>query len=146
MATKLFLQFFSRKMSTQILTKKINLENKLHEHISINDKISRIFPDTKVHAISVDYDGTPSNKKFLLKGTMTSHRLAATILHAYNNHQHLCLSPNDVWLTIAQGVSHHINFNAERFRHYFVNHKGKKKILVYAGDILDVKNSRLEGD
>ena len=43
-------------MSTQILTKKINLENKLEKHISIKDKISQIFPDTKVHATSVDYD------------------------------------------------------------------------------------------
>ena len=132
-------------MSTQILTKKINLENKLHEHISINDKLSRIFPDTKVHAISVDYDET-FIKKSLLKSTMTSHGLGAAILHAYNNHQHLRLTPDDVWLTIAQGVSHHINFNAEKFRHYFVNHEGKKTLLIYAGDILDRKNSRLEGD
>jgi hypothetical protein len=129
-------------MSTQVLTEKINLENKLHEHTSINDKISRTFPGTKVHAISVDHDETPI-KKSLLKYTRGSHGLAAAILHAYNRHQHLCLTPDDVWLTIAQGVSRHINLNAERFRHYFVDHEGKKEILVAVDDIL---STRLEGD
>ncbi|CAG8627436.1 3532_t:CDS:1 [Funneliformis caledonium] len=77
---------------------------------------------------------------------MTSHGLAAAILHAYNNHQHLRLSPDDIWLTIAQGVSHHINYNAEKFRHYFVDHEGKKEISISAGDILVEKNSCIEGD
>jgi len=36
---------------------------------------------------------------------MTSHRFAVAILHAYNNQQHLRLSPDDIWLSIAQGVS-----------------------------------------
>ncbi|CAB4425898.1 unnamed protein product [Rhizophagus irregularis] len=35
---------------------------------------------------------------------MTSHGLTAAIFHAYNNHQHLLLTPDDIWLTIAQGV------------------------------------------
>ncbi|PKY58388.1 hypothetical protein RhiirA4_480269, partial [Rhizophagus irregularis] len=84
-------------MSTQILTKKINLENKLVEHIPIKDSISRNFRNTlNVHAISVDYDETPSNKQSLLKYTMTSHGLVAAIFHAYNNHQHLLLTPDDI--------------------------------------------------
>ncbi|CAG8525955.1 11587_t:CDS:1 [Funneliformis caledonium] len=129
-------------MSTHILTKKINLENKIHEHVSIKDRISQTFPDTKVYTISVDYEETPS-KKSLLKYTMTSHGLAAAILHAYNHHQHLRLTPDDIWLTIAQGVSHHINYNAEKFRYYFVNHEGKEEICVRVDGIL---NSSFEGD
>ncbi|PKY38930.1 hypothetical protein RhiirA4_336869 [Rhizophagus irregularis] len=133
-------------MSTQILTKKVNLENDLKEHFPIKDKISQIFPDTNVHAISVDYDEPPSNNQSVLKQTMTSHGLAAAILHAYNHHQHLRLTPDDIWLTIAQGVSHHINYNAERFRFRFVSHEGKKEISILANDILHMKDSRLEGD
>ncbi|CAG8646418.1 4614_t:CDS:2 [Funneliformis caledonium] len=34
---------------------------------------------------------------------MTFHGMSATILHVYNYHQHLRLSPDDIWLTIAQG-------------------------------------------
>ncbi|CAG8646781.1 14789_t:CDS:1, partial [Funneliformis mosseae] len=120
----------------------INLENKIHEHVSIKDRISQTFPDTKVYAISIDYEETPI-KKSLLKYTMTSDGLAAAILHAYNHHQHLRLTPDDIWLTIAQGVSHHINYNAEKFRYYFVNHEGKKDICVSVDGIL---NSEFEGD
>ena len=144
---KLIPQFSQGKMSTQILTKKIKLENELHEHTSISDEISRIFPKTKVHAISVDYDETPLIKNSLLKYTGCSHGLYEAILHAYNKHQHLRLTPDDIWLTIAQGVSRHINLNAEKFRHYFVNHEGKERIVIFAGDILRFnENHLLKGD
>ncbi|CAB4397351.1 unnamed protein product [Rhizophagus irregularis] len=117
-------------MSTQILTKKINLENDLKEHISIKDSISQNFPNRIVHAISVDYDETPTNNQSVLEHTMTSHGLAAAIYHAYNNHQHLLLTPDDIWLTIAQGVSQHINYNVEKFRYRFVKHKDKEEIAI----------------
>ncbi|CAB4410785.1 unnamed protein product [Rhizophagus irregularis] len=133
-------------MSTQILTKKINLENDLKEHISIKDSISQNFPNRIVHAISVDYDETTINNQFVLERTMTSHGLAAAIYHAYNNHQHLLLTPDDIWLTIAQGVSQHINYNAEKFRYRFVKHKDKEEIAICIDGILFSKNSRLEGD
>ncbi|PKK70126.1 hypothetical protein RhiirC2_747146, partial [Rhizophagus irregularis] len=111
-------------MSTQILTKQVNLENKLEPHILIKDKISQICRNTTVHAISIDYDNLPSNEQSVLKSTATFHGLAAAIFHAYNKHQHLRLTPDDIWLTIAQGVSQHINYNAEKFRYRFVNHEG----------------------
>ncbi|RGB41634.1 hypothetical protein C1646_751927 [Rhizophagus diaphanus] len=58
-------------MSTQVLTKNITLENKHYEHISS-----------------------------ILNDTMTSHGLAAAILHAYiNHHQHLRLTPDDIYCT-----------------------------------------------
>jgi hypothetical protein len=136
----------SLKMSTQILTKKINLENNLEKHISIRDKISQVFPDTKVHAISVDYDETPSSNKSVIEYTLSSHGLSAAIFHAYNKHQHLRLTPDDIWLTIAQGVSQHINYNAEKFRYSFVNHEGKKEIGVMVDDILYHDDSYIEGN
>src|SRR3954468_17419122 len=133
-------------MSTQVLTKKVNLENNLYEHISVKDKISQNYSDTKIHAISADYDGTSSNNQSILNDTMASHGLAAAIFHAYYNHQHLRLTPDDIWLTIAQGVSHHINFNAEKFRTRFVNHEGKKDINIFIDGILYSEDSRLQGD
>jgi len=131
-------------MSTQILTKKIKLENNLEKHISIKERISRIFPNTIVHATSVDYDETPSSNHSVLERTLTSHGLASAIFHAYNNHQHLRLTPDDIWLTIAQGVSQHINYNAEKFRYSFVNHEGKKEIGINAQVILYFRNSVLK--
>ncbi|RIB10449.1 hypothetical protein C2G38_2206107 [Gigaspora rosea] len=93
--------------STQILTQKIQLDNKLDPHISIKDQISNRFKNTNVYAVSVDYDNTVESKK---------------------NH--------DVWLTISQGVSRHINYNAEKFRKRFVRHEGKKEIIIGVDDIL----------
>ena len=61
-------------MSTQILTKKIKLKNELEEHVLIKDKISQVFHDTTVHAISIDYDDLSSNKQSVLK-TNVSHGL-----------------------------------------------------------------------
>ncbi|CAB4399774.1 unnamed protein product [Rhizophagus irregularis] len=132
-------------MSTQILTKQVNLENKLEPHILIKDKISQICRNTTVHAISIDYDNLPSNEQSVLKSTATFHGLAAAIFHAYNKHQHLRLTPDDIWLTIAQGVSQHINHNAEKFRYRFVNHEGKKEIGINVEDILYHENSCIKG-
>ncbi|EXX61288.1 uncharacterized protein OCT59_028617 [Rhizophagus irregularis] len=116
------------------------------KNISIKDYISQNFRNTNVHAISVDYDETPSNEHSVLKDTVTSHRLAAAIFYAYSNHQHLLLTPDDIWLTIAQGVSQHINYNAEKFRYRFVNHEGKKEIAIPITGILNSNGSLLEGD
>ncbi|CAG8772098.1 11435_t:CDS:2, partial [Cetraspora pellucida] len=57
-----------------------------------------------------------SFKKTVLENTNCTNGFAAAIFHAYNYHKHLHLSPDDIWLTVAQGVSHHINKNSEKFR------------------------------
>lgn len=48
---------------------------------------------------------------------------------AYSDHYPLALSPDDVWLAIAQGFALHVNANAETLRAQFVSHEGKKEIL-----------------
>lgn len=40
-----------------------------------------------------------------------------TVKLAYSQHMPLTLAPDDVWLTIAKGVSLHINYNAEKLRY-----------------------------
>ncbi|KAF0519604.1 hypothetical protein F8M41_016603 [Gigaspora margarita] len=130
--------------STQILTQKIQLDNKLDPNISIKDQISNRFNNTKVYAVSVDYDNTVESKKIVLQNPYCFNGFAAAILHAYNYHKHLHLSPDDVWLTISQGVSRHINYNAEKFRKRFVRHEGKKDIIIGVNDILSA--STLKGD
>lgn len=49
---------------------------------------------------------------------------------AYANHLPLIISPDDLWLTISQGLSKHININAEALRHQFVSHEGQAVIIV----------------
>lgn len=53
---------------------------------------------------------------------------------AYNAHYPFTISPDMIWLLICQGVSNHININAEKMRHLFVQHEGKYKITIEEND------------
>lgn len=64
---------------------------------------------------------------------------------AFADHRPFVLSPDAVWLLICQGFSNHVNNNAKKLRHYFVDFEGKKKLTVSANDIsLDNPNSPWE--
>lgn len=52
------------------------------------------------------------------------------IHHSFDCHAPLILSPDDVWVTIIQGFSHHVNANAEALRKHFVQHEGQKYIEI----------------
>jgi len=58
------------------------------------------------------------------------HGLLAAVHIAYDNHLPLVLSPDHIWLCIAQGLGIHINLNAEELRHHFVSHSGKLEIKI----------------
>jgi hypothetical protein len=49
---------------------------------------------------------------------------------AYNNHEDLTLSPDDVWMVIMIQFAQHVNDNAEKLRTMFVDHEGKKQLTV----------------
>lgn len=65
-----------------------------------------------------------------------AHPLAAAAREAFYEHRPLVLSPDVIWFCLAQGLAHHINLNAERLRHRFVRHEGKKKLVVVRPDFL----------
>ncbi|KAF9772126.1 hypothetical protein IL306_010184 [Fusarium sp. DS 682] len=50
--------------------------------------------------------------------------------HAYSDHHHLTIRPEDVWFAIVTQISSYINNNAEKMREYFVSHKGQKELAV----------------
>ena len=58
------------------------------------------------------------------------HPLLAAVFLAYSEHRPLVLTPDAVWLTIQQGVAHHMLVHAERLRDRFVAHQGKLKLTV----------------
>jgi hypothetical protein len=58
--------------------------------------------------------------------------LIETVHLAFSQHRPLILSPDCIWLVIAQGFGHHINENAERLRGRLVSHKGRKALTVRA--------------
>lgn len=50
---------------------------------------------------------------------------------AYNRHGEIILSPDDIWIQICLGFSHHVNANSESLRKKFVDHEGQKELVVY---------------
>lgn len=63
-----------------------------------------------------------------------AHPLAAAANAAFYEHRPLVLSPDAIWFCLGQGFAHHINLNAERLRHRFVRHQGKKRLVVSRPD------------
>jgi hypothetical protein len=64
------------------------------------------------------------------------HPLVTATWAAFNDHRPLVLSPDVIWLTIAQGLAIHINENAERLRPLFVSHHGKRSLNVERDDFV----------
>ena len=63
--------------------------------------------------------------------TFTKQNMLAKAVHAaFYGHHPLVLSPDVIWLTIAQGLANHVDQNAEALRSAFVNHEGKEDIQI----------------
>ncbi|GAA3431130.1 DUF4419 domain-containing protein [Kutzneria kofuensis] len=58
------------------------------------------------------------------------HPLLGAVARAFVDHRPLVLSPDAVWLTIAQGVAQHIRLNAEELRSKLVGHAGREALTV----------------
>jgi hypothetical protein len=68
--------------------------------------------------------------------TAFSHGFMEAVHLSYAQHYPLILTPDSVWLTIAQGFGTHVNANAEALRKRFVQHEGKKMILIERDNFL----------
>jgi hypothetical protein len=60
--------------------------------------------------------------------------LLAAVYTAFSQHRPLVLSPDAVWITIAQGVAHHMVIHGERLRRRFVSHPGKLNLVFECRD------------
>lgn len=60
--------------------------------------------------------------------TYGSHSFISGMREAYWHHRPITLSPDMIWVLIAQGFSHHVNANAEALRDRMVDFEGKKEL------------------
>lgn len=58
------------------------------------------------------------------------HPLMETVHEAFSRHYPLTLSPDCIWLTIAQGFGHHVTENAEALRCRLVRHQGRRRLVA----------------
>ncbi|KAH8645718.1 hypothetical protein BX600DRAFT_519302 [Xylariales sp. PMI_506] len=60
----------------------------------------------------------------------TTNGLVNALVHAYGQHHHLVIRPEDVWFAILTQFSLYVNAHAEEMRHHFVAHEGKVELRV----------------
>ena len=77
-----------------------------------------------------DYHGT------VLKDVRYQPLLAA-VYTAFSDHRPLVLTPDAVWITIAQGVAHHMAIHGEELRSRFVAHSGKLNLVFTCNGWVD---------
>ena len=59
-----------------------------------------------------------------------NHPLVTAVHLAFSQHRPLLLTPDSVWLTVAQGFARHVNIHAEALRDRFVPHQGRQTVSV----------------
>jgi hypothetical protein len=64
------------------------------------------------------------------------HGFIAALNAAYHGHLPLILSPDMIWLLVAQGFARHVNENAEALRGRFVSHPGKAVLTIRRDEFL----------
>ena len=70
------------------------------------------------------------NDKFEVIEDKDIHSLAFAVHTAFSEHRPLLLTPDIIWITLAQGFAQHINNHAETLRSRLVSHQGKKQLIV----------------
>ena len=64
------------------------------------------------------------------------HPIVAATSLAFNDHRRLTLSPDAIWLLIAQGFANHVNASTDTLRRRLVSHHGKLEIEVRRDDFV----------
>ncbi|KAH7139588.1 hypothetical protein B0J13DRAFT_624427 [Dactylonectria estremocensis] len=80
---------------------------------------SKVIVDSSFGSMSPDDAIYPSENGFVW-----------AVTHAYSNHHHLVLRPEDVWFAILVQLGFYMNAHAEELRHLFVAHEGMKELVV----------------
>ena len=78
-------------------------------------------------ACSVD-----ESSEIISVGGAARHGLVDAVYVAFSQHRPLVLTPDALWITIAQGLAHHITNHAEALRSSVVSHKGKMNLRATA--------------
>ncbi|AFM04539.1 hypothetical protein Fleli_2159 [Bernardetia litoralis DSM 6794] len=87
--------------------------------------------------------GSADGKEFVSFGT---HSFLKGMQVAYAEHRPFVLSPDMIWLLICQGFSKHVEVNAEKLRHLFVDFEGKKELIIENDNLLNLDKTILKAE
>lgn len=80
-----------------------------------------------------------SNEIFLDTSNCESHPILTAFLHAYNSHEDIILSPDDIWLMICIYFSKYVNQNSKNLNHLFINNEKTKLITIENEEAIESK-------
>ena len=66
-----------------------------------------------------------ASSDIVVEQSAIEHSLVEAVYLAFSQHRPLVLTPDTIWITLAQGFAHHLNAHAEALRSRLVAHKGK---------------------
>lgn len=75
------------------------------------------------------------SSEVILAGGAAPHGLVDAVYVAFSQHRPLVLTPDALWITLAQGFAHHITNHAEALRSSVVRHKGKMTLQAEAVEL-----------
>jgi hypothetical protein len=97
-----------------------------------------VLPENQQHVINARFDSLKEQQRTRVDvrniGSQC-HPLIDAVHVAFSQHRPLTLSPDSIWLVIAQGFGHHVAENAEALRHRLVRHEGRRELTVEADDL-----------
>src|SRR5579871_1238609 len=100
---------------------------------------SQVSNDHWIGAVDKNYQRSSKDRYKVLYSTTNGphthadhcgHPVFEAFLAAYNNHEDIILSPDDIWLMITIYYAKYVDDNAEQLRSLFVDHEGKKQLVV----------------
>lgn len=106
--------------------------------VELGEDFKHFFPDGADDDVeTVAYEAHSRHAHLVEAGVGgQSHSFLDAAQRAFQEHRPLVLSPDAVWLLLAQGVGRHILANAEALREQFVQHEGKKTLSVRRDDFI----------
>ncbi|WP_338814686.1 DUF4419 domain-containing protein [Bernardetia sp. Wsw4-3y2] len=87
--------------------------------------------------------GSADGKEFVYAGKYSFLR---GMQLAYADHRPFVLSPDMIWLLICQGFSKHVEVNAEKLRHLFVDFERKKELEIRNDNLLEIDKIKLKAE
>lgn len=101
---------------------------------------NRAYASTHLDQLKRMISATPESVSKPMQGnivaTQAGNQLVWAVGMSFAQHFPLILSPDSIWLTIAQGLANHINRHAEDVRKRFVAHEGKAQIVIQRDEFI----------
>jgi hypothetical protein len=113
----------------------VSLSRRLGRQIFVLPEPNQLVTNAAFDALKPEwrarFDALPEDRR----PASRCHPLVDAVHVAFSQHRPLTLSPDAVWLVIAQGFGHHVTANAETLRGRLVTHQGSRTLTATLADL-----------